>query len=520
MRERSTALSADRYHAVMGNALLGMDSLEEGKAIGDFPATFYVTQRKLPYSLAVGHERLVNLLNRSRADEPRARFLAEDRADLSLIAERLKRSRFPGRVFAVPEGTMVFSGQPIALVSGPFAMTQMFEVPFEHAFDRPMTLTYLAMMLKHIAGQDVWVSDFSLRRAGDPDVSVEDSKYLYIGGLDDTSNLEAAFLYGIPSIGTMAHYFVQAFMALVSSAVRRGYKIPQSWYDENGHLKHGQRLCFEYWLDAHPNGTTCLVDTIDLKLGLVHIIEAGFSSPERRKALKAIRIDSGDLAKGSIFARRMLDANGLCDVKIILTGDLNHKKVSEIAWQLKDYCIELRGRNSAEDKLEVMQQALKYFGIMGLAGGTKLVAEIDKIAGVIFKMIDFWNEPTLKFSGTPGKETLPGMLQLWRCEDEQGRYVLDLTACATEPPPRGEAIFKATPLIQPFWQQGMYPELKTPKELRDWGIEQKERFIVPLDEYAKTRVRLSSELIRLKDRLQEDYLKVPPTEVKMVEWPE
>ena len=521
MREISTALNADRYHAVMGNALLGMYPLGPNRVMGDIPATFYVTQRKLPYSLAVGHERLVNFLNRSRADEPRARFLAEDRADLRLIAERLKRFRFPGKVSAVPEGTVIFSGQPIALVSGPFAMTQMFEVPFEHAFDRPMTLAYLAMMFKRIVGQDIYASDFSLRRAGDPDTSVEDSKYLYIGGMDDTSNLEAAFLYGIPSVGTMAHYLVKAFMALVSYVARIGYIIPDSWYDEASRLKHGQRLCFEFWLDAHPKGTTCLVDTIDLKLGMIHVIEAALSSPVRRRALKAIRIDSGDLVKATVFARRMLDANGLYEVKIVLTGDLNDKKIAEIAQRLSGYCVEIKDRKEYENNdLEILQSALKHFGIMGVAGGTKMVAEIDRIAGVIFKMIEFWEEPTLKLSGTPGKETLPGSLQLWRCEDKQGRYILDITACATEPPPQGGEIYKATSLIQPFWEKGMYPELKTPKELRDWGIEQRKRFIVPLEEYAKIRVCLSEELFRLKDRLQAEYLQSPPTNVKLVEWPE
>jgi nicotinate phosphoribosyltransferase len=519
--EKSTALCADRYHAVMGNALFGMNPLKTEKALSEFPATFYVTQRKIPYSLAVGHERMVDFLNRSRADEPRSRFLAEDRAGLKLIAEKLKRSRFPGKVSTVPEGTVIFSGQPIALISGPFAMTQMFEVPFEHAFDKPITLVYLAMKLKEITG-DIWASDFSLRRAGDPEVSVEYSKYLYIGGLDDTSNLEAAFLYAIPSIGTMAHYLVQAFMALLSAAVKRGFAIPAAWYDENGNLKHGERLCFENWLDAHPKGTTCLVDTIDLKLGMIHVIEAALSSPERRRALKAVRIDSGDLAKGAIFARAILDANSLDEVKIVLTGDLDHRKVAEIARRLRDYRmrVEIEHRNGFEgEDSEILQKALKQVGIMGVAGGTKLVAEIDTIAGVIFKLIDFWEEPTLKLSGTAGKETLPGPLQTWRCEDRRGRYILDLTARVTEPPPQGGEIFKAIPLIHPFWEQGMYPELKTPEELRDWGIEQRRRFVVPLDEYAETRVKLSSELIRLKDELQEEYLQTPLTKVKMVDWP-
>ena len=128
MAAKSTALCADRYHAVMGDFSLGLDPLKIGKVMGEEQAVFYVTQRKLPYAPALGHERIVDLLNRSRADEPRTRFLAEDRANLKLIAERLRHSRFPGEVDAVTEGKIIFAGEPIALVSGPFAMTQMFEV--------------------------------------------------------------------------------------------------------------------------------------------------------------------------------------------------------------------------------------------------------------------------------------------------------------------------------------------------------------------------------------------------------
>lgn len=494
--EKSTALNTDRYHDVMANFLLKTSLPGCDEALSNLPATFYVTQRKLPYTLALGHPRMIDLLNRSRADKPRARFLKEDRANIKLIAEKLEHSRFPGQVSVVPEGTVIFAGQPIALVSGPIAMTQLFEVVFEHAFDEPMTWAYLAMKMREEVGPDVFLSDFSLRRAGSQERAVEASKYLYIGGCDDSSNMEAAFLYEIPSVGTMAHYLVKIFMAIVTAVLEKKLEIPDSWYDEEGDLKHGQRLCFEYWLDAHPNGTVCLVDTIDLKLGMIHVIEAALSSPNRKKALKAVRIDSGDLVKGVIFTRKILDANGLKEVKIILTGDLNAEKIREIKEGLKQY---IESDKRADNILKTM-------GIMGLALGTKGVAEIEQVAGVIFKLTEFWSVPTLKLSGTKGKETLPGLLQIWRCEDKEGKYILDITGLANEPPPKGGETVKATPLIQPFWYQGMSPELKTPQELKEFFEKQKKKFIVPLSEYAKTRVKLSDELISLKKRLQKEYL--------------
>jgi nicotinate phosphoribosyltransferase len=495
----------------MGNFSLGIDPLGVGKPFGDIEATFYVTQRKIPYAPCLGHERLVDLLNRSRVDVPRARFLEEDRANLKLVAERLKYSKFPGRVLAVPEGTIVFAQEPLALVSGPFAMTQFFEVAFEHAFDLPMTTTYQAMKMREVVGKDIFVSDFSLRRSGDFDRSVEVSKYLYIGGCDDTSNLEAAFLYGIVSMGTQAHYLIQAFMALVSKAVKEGREIPKSWRDEKGNLKHPERICFESWLDAHPNGTTCLVDTLSLESGVKHAIEAALSSPARKAALKAIRIDSGDLVQGTILARKMLHAAEL-DTKIVLTGDLDAEKVEDISKKLKEL-----GDLDAYPRANDSGNGLSMAGVMGVAGGTRFTAEIDRIAGVIFKMVDFGDEPTLKCSGTPSKETLPGKLQLWRCEDENGKYVCDVITRLGEQPSDSvlfgtdEAInielAKKTPLLQPFWEQGRFPELKTVHELKEFVEEQKKRFITPLGRYGRERVVLSPALSKLKEQLQKEYLK-------------
>ncbi|MBI2625158.1 MAG: hypothetical protein HYW70_02400 [Candidatus Nealsonbacteria bacterium] len=482
----------------MGNFALGLDPLQTGRVFGKEQASFYVTQRKVPFAPCLGHDRLVDFLNNSRADEPRTRFLTEDKAGLKLIAENMRLSRFPGKVWTVPEGTIIFAQEPFAQVAGPFAVTQMIEVAFENAFDSPMTVSYLAMMMKEAAGEGAFVSDFSLRRGG-----FDLSKYLYIGGCDNTSNMEASFLYGLASVGTMAHYLVQAFMAFVSFVVSRNFPIPNHWHDEQGNLKHGERLCFEYWLDAHPQGTVCLVDTISLKLGLIHVIEAALSSPSRRKALIAVRIDSGDLAKGSLFARRMFDANGLYNVKIVPTGDLNDKKVREIKKELDGY-----------------NTTAKSTGIIGYAGGTKLVAEIDRIAGVVFKLVEFLGTPTLKCSGTPGKETLPGRLQLWRCEDKKGKYILDVISTEKEDPPGGEKVQLATGLLQPFWEQGKSPELKTPQELKKLVEDQKGRFAISLERYAKERVVLSDKLLRLKENIQKEYKEISPTTVRVVDWPE
>src|SRR3989344_3645530 len=206
-------LIIDRYHAAMANAsMTEHNRLPSGKLLADEMATFYVTQRKLKFAPCVGHDRLKALLFEDELDVPHLDFLRRDRADLSLLAARLESaSRHNFEIRAVRPGTLMFSGEPIADITGPFWFTQMQEVKFEHAFDEPMTVAHRSLRIRMAAG-DRHVSGFSLRRDGSALRSLEVNKYGYIGGLDDTSFMEAAYQLGINPVGTIAHYYIQAFL--------------------------------------------------------------------------------------------------------------------------------------------------------------------------------------------------------------------------------------------------------------------------------------------------------------------
>src|SRR3989338_10680420 len=205
-------MNFDRYHAVMGNASLKEECKIEGKLLANSRSTFYATQRKKPFAPCVGHERLKKSLLKSKAlDTPWLNFLRADKADLSLIANSLESSTFPFSIRTFKPGTIVFANEPFGDIAGPFALTQMMEVDFEHAFDEPMTVSANALKMRLAAGQK-HLSDFSLRRNGSLKRALEVTKYAYIGGFDDTSNMEAAFQFNLNAVGTMAHYFVGAFM--------------------------------------------------------------------------------------------------------------------------------------------------------------------------------------------------------------------------------------------------------------------------------------------------------------------
>jgi nicotinate phosphoribosyltransferase len=446
----------------MGDASYKTATRLREKPLSEAEATFYVTQRKLPFAPCLGHERLVRLLIDSQLDRPRLRFLEQDRGGLELFARAVEDASFAGRVRAVRPGTIMFAHEPISDITGPFGLTQAQEIKFEHAFDLPMTTAHLALQFRMAAGRR-WLSDFSLRRNGEMERAVEVATYAFIGGFNDTSNMEAAHRLDIPAVGTQAHYWQQAYTEFMSEPEIDA---------RTGRAKHFEQVAFERWLDANPNGTTLLLDTIDVYMGAVHAAMAATSTGARRHAFKGFRVDSGDLARLGAWCLSFFEANGLTGLMPVLTGDLDVEKVRRIV-------------------AEFPQAA--GFGI-----GTKLSSEVKSIAGVIFKLCLIEGRPTLKASNTPEKSTLPGRLQIFRGVDADGFYVADVIGLDDEEIVIEDAV-RVERLLLPFWENGYHAALPSITKLKAYVEEQRARFR-EIETYAVT---VSERLRTLRDELTE-----------------
>lgn len=433
-------LNIDRYHAAMGDASYKDVARLHDKLLSDGQACFYVTQRKLPFAPCLGHERLVRLLVNSQIDRPRLRFLEQDRAGLKLFAKAIEDMYFVGAIRTVRPGTIVFAQQPFADISGAFGLTQAQEIKFEHAFDLPMTTASTAMQFRMAAGDKRWLSDFSLRRNGDIERAVDIATYAFIGGFNDTSNMEAAFRLDIPAVGTAAHYWQQAFIE---------YMYEPEIEPRTGKPKHFEQVAFERWLDANPNGTTLLLDTIDVYLGAVHAAMAATSTDARRRAFKGFRVDSGDLAELGGWCLRFFEANGLHRLRPNLTGDLDVEKVRAIVREFPEAA---------------------GFGI-----GTKLSSEVPAVAGVIFKQCLIDGQPTLKASNSIEKITLPGRLQVFRGIDERGNYLEDVTGLDDEEIQIPGAA-RVERLLLPFWENGQHSAIPSIEKQKAFVEEQRKKF--------------------------------------------
>lgn len=453
-------LNIDRYHATMGDASYKGVTRLRGGPLSEAEATFYVTQRKLPYAPCLGHERLLRSLLDLRIDRPRLRTLEQDRGGLSLFARAVEDTNFAGTVRAVRAGTIMFAAQPFADITGAFGLTQAQEIKFEHAFDLPMTTASLAMRMRVAAGGR-WLSDFSLRRNGDIERAVEVATYAFIGGFNDTSNMEAAHRLDIPAVGTEAHYWQQSYVEFMDE--------PET-DPRTGRPKHFEQVAFERWLDANPQGTTLLLDTVDVRQGAVHAVMAATSTEARRRAFKGFRVDSGDLAELGKWCLDFFEANGLPGLMPVLTGDLDAEAIRRLVADFPEAA--------------------------GFGVGTKLSGEVDRIAGVVFKECVIAGRATLKASNTPEKSTLPGRLQVFRGTDAAGRYVADVTGLDEEEVEIPGAA-RVERLIQPFWERGRHEAIPSIRKQKALVEEQVARF-PDIDRYPHT---LSDRLRNLRDEL-------------------
>ncbi len=324
-----------------------------------------------------------------------------------------------------------------------------------------MTTASTAMQFRMAAGDKRWLSDFSLRRNGDIERAVDIAVYAFIGGFNDTSNMEAAHRLDIPAVGTEAHYWQQAFIEYMDNPEVE---------PRTGKPKHFEQVAFERWLDANPHGTTLLLDTIDVYMGAVHAAMAATSTEARRMAFKGFRVDSGDLAELGEWCLRFFEANGLPGLRPNLTGDLDVEKVRKIVAEFP----EVRG-----------------FGI-----GTKLSSEVPAVAGVIFKQCMMKDLPTLKASNSREKITLPGRLQLFRGSDTQGNYVADVIGLDDEDVAIPGAS-RVERLLVPFWENGQHSAIPSIEKQKVFVEEQRRRF-GDINNYSR---KLSEPLQKLQEDL-------------------
>ncbi len=338
------------------------------------------------YAVMAGLEQLIEYFENLRFDEESLAYLRSLNIFDEDFLEELKNFKFHGDVYAVPEGTIVFSNEPLIRVTAPIFEAQLVETALLNIINHQTLIATKASRVVQAAEGDT-VMEFGLRRAQGPDAGIYGARAAIIGGCRSTSNVLTGQMYNIPVAGTHAHSWVMSFPDEISA--------------------------FRKYAEMFPTSCLLLVDTYDtLRSGVPNAITVFNELREKGYEPKGIRLDSGDLAYLSREARKMLDEAGFPNATICASGDLDENLIRDL--KLQGACIDTWGV------------------------GTKLITSEDcPSLGGVYKMaaetVDGRVIPKMKVSENPVKITNPGIKKLYRLYDNaSGKAVADLIALEHE----------------------------------------------------------------------------------------
>ncbi|GAA1816647.1 nicotinate phosphoribosyltransferase [Luedemannella flava] len=333
-----TALLTDHYELTMVSA-----ALRDGTA--DRQCVFEVFARRLPpgrrYGVVAGVGRLLDLVRGFRFTPETVEFLR--RADVvdEATAAWLLNYQFKGEISGYAEGELFFPGSPILTVSGTFAECVVLETLILSVLNHDCAIAVAAARMV-TAARGRPIIEMGGRRTHE-EAAVAAARASYLAGFAFTSNLAAGHRYGIPTAGTAAHAFTL--------------------------LHADEPSAFAAQVAALGKQTTLLVDTYDISQGIRNAIEV--AGP----ALRAVRIDSGDLSVLAQQSRDLLDSLGATDTKIIVSGDLDEYAIAALAAEPVD--------------------------IYG-AGTAVVTGSGAPTAGLVYKLVEVDGQPVVKRSENKG----------------------------------------------------------------------------------------------------------------------
>lgn len=382
-KEEKYNLIMDFYEIALANGFIKSGMSE---TIAWFDLFFRPSQQIGGFCIMAGVEQLCDTLNDLSFDESDIDFLREKGVSEQFL-DYLRNFKFKCDIWAVPEGTPVFAGEPIVKVKGPVIQALLIETILLQTINhQTLIATKANRIVRSAQGRNV--VEAGSRRAHGLDSSLYGARSAYIGGCVATTNALAGKMFDIPLYGGMCHTWIQVF--------------------------DNELDAFCAYAREYPDNCILLVDTYDtINSGVPNAIEAF-----KRELLprgfrpKGIRIDSGDLAYLSKKIRKMLNEAGFPDCDIYASNSLD------------EYIIrEMLGHGARVDSFLVGERLITSADAPVFSGVYKLAA-IEKDGEI---------RSCIKLSENVSKITTPCPKLLWRLFDmETGKAIADLLTLEDE----------------------------------------------------------------------------------------
>lgn len=364
----------DFYEATMGNGYLKC-----GKA--DQITYFDMFFRSVPdgggFAIAAGLEQVIEYIENLEFTDRDIAYLRSKRCFSEDFLEYLRNFKFTGDIWAVPEGTPIFPGEPVITVRAPAIEAQFIETYILLCINhQSLIATKSNRIVRAASGRPV--SEFGSRRAQGASGAILGARAAYIAGCSSTACAIADELFGVPAGGTMAHSWVQMF--------------------------DSEFEAFDTYCRIYPENPTLLIDTYSvLSSGCPNAIKV-FKKHNITKG--GVRIDSGDIAYLTKKVRRQLNEAGLYDIKIVISNSMDEYIIRDILQQ-----------GAQIDAFGVGERLITSKSSPVFGGVYKLVA-VEKDGEVV---------PKIKISENPQKITNPHFKKVYRLfENDTGKAIADL----------------------------------------------------------------------------------------------
>ena len=383
----NTAMVMDLYEMTMANGYFLEPQMRNTKV------AFDVFFRRIPdgggFAIFAGLEQIVDYITNLHFEKDDVDYLRSLNLYSDEFLNYLETFRFHGDVYAFEEGSVIYPNEPVITVVADIVEAQIVETEILTQFNHQSLIATKAQRVVHAAEGRI-VSDFGARRAHNNDAAVYGARACAIGGVNSTATVLSGQKFGIPVSGTMAHSWVMLF--------------------------DDELTAFWKFASCYPDNCILLVDTYDVMgSGVPNAIKV--FEEMKKLGIKSknygIRIDSGDLAYLTKKARKALDDAGFQDAKIVISNSLDEYSITSILKQ---------------------GGPVDVFGV----GERMITARSEPVFGGVYKLCavndDGEWEPRIKISDTIEKTTNPGLKDVYRVYDADGRAVADLITKKGENP--------------------------------------------------------------------------------------
>jgi len=333
------------------------------------------------FAIMAGLEQVISYIENLHFSQEDIAYLRSKKIFSESFLKYLEDFTFTSDIWAMPEGSIIFPGEPILTVRGPVMQAQLLETMILLTINhQSLIATKTNRIVRAAEGRPV--AEFGARRAHSYSAAVYGARAAYIGGVSSTSNALTDREFGVPASGTMAHSWVQMF--------------------------GDEYEAFAAYARAYPDSCLLLIDTYDvLQSGLPNAIRC-FKEvvvPSGHRPL-GIRIDSGDIAYLTKKVRKELNDAGFPDAKIVISNSLDEYLIRDVLEQ-----------GAPIDSFGVGERLITSKSEPVFGGVYKLTA-VEDPDGII--------HPRIKLSENVVKITNPGFKKVWRLYGEDGEAVADV----------------------------------------------------------------------------------------------